>query len=97
MPPTLTRHEMDTLDRFQDVMLAKLNENAHKGGWKAIHPRELLLRARWELDELERAITTWEKCKTPVSKAFQGDAVAREAADVANYCVFIADVCGGLK
>ena len=66
-------------------MAEKLAANTHKGTWKHDDAFRLLVRLREEVEELHRAIET------------EGSAaIAREAADVANFAMFIADVVGGL-
>lgn len=69
---------------FVAAMRRKLAANAHKGGWKDCDPDWLLKRLRQEVDELEEAVQ-------------KGQGVLGEAADVANFAMFIADVCGELK
>jgi NTP pyrophosphatase (non-canonical NTP hydrolase) len=66
--------------RFAGVMHQKLYENRHKNHWSTVSAKWLLNRARQELRELARALEA-------------GDAreIAREAADVANFCMMIAD------
>jgi NTP pyrophosphatase (non-canonical NTP hydrolase) len=72
---------------FAEVMESKLDENRHKGrtGWRHMTPSWLLERLQVETRELERAM------KTKNSRD-----IAREAADVANFAMFIADKFGGL-
>lgn len=73
---------------FAVIMQEKLDDNAHKGGWANETPKQLLKRAKQELRELEAAVNNTYQSE---------DDIAREAADVANFCMMIADVCGGLK
>lgn len=70
---------------FADAMEARLLANDHKGGWSKDLPEWLLGRCEDELFELRRSIQ-WAS----------GHAVLDEAADVANFAMMIADVCGGL-
>ena len=72
--------------RFAEVMELKLLENSHKQGWGQLSPKWLLNRLRQETRELEGALKTG----TP-------ELIAREAADVANFAMMIADNAGGLK
>ena len=65
---------------FAQVMEKKLRENDHKSGWSKMSYNELLVRLRQETDELARAIGSGSD-----------SAVVSEAADVANFAMFIAD------
>lgn len=70
--------------QFAEMMEQKLDANRHKGnreGWAKIPPRELLRLLRREVRELDEAINL-------------GGDVAAEAADVANFAMMIADMCG---
>jgi hypothetical protein len=67
---------------FAQAMEAKLKENDHKGGWKACTPPWLMERLREEVHEPGSAVP---------------ERVLGEAADVANFAMFIADVCGALR
>lgn len=67
---------------FTERMEEKLMRNDHKGGWEVMGPRELIARARQELDELEQAVENKKG----------GAAIASEAADVANFVMMLADV-----
>lgn len=78
---------------FAVAMEAKLAENRHKGdrtGWLEVNPLLLLARLHKELEELERAIQGVGTAR------YINDDVIREAADVANYAMMIADACGEL-
>lgn len=73
---------------FAEVMEAQLRRNDHKPGWKHDEPDALLKRLREETEELQ------EVCDEQTSDS--GPEILREAADVANFAMMIADVCGGL-
>lgn len=73
---------------FARAMEAKLKENEHKGGWHDDLPDELMARLHEETEELENAIHP--------ARNRDPRRVLREAADVANFAMMIADVCGGL-
>jgi NTP pyrophosphatase (non-canonical NTP hydrolase) len=66
--------------RFVDVMLEKLDENRHKDHWSGMSQKWLLNRLRQETGELSRAI-----------KRGNATEIAREAADVSNFAMMIAD------
>ncbi len=66
--------------RFVDVMLEKLDENRHKGHWRDMSQKWLLNRLRQETGELRRAV-----------EGGNATEIAREAADVANFAMMIAD------
>jgi len=86
---------------FAELMEQKLRENDHKGGWKKELPSlDLLPRLREETEELDDAISHWG-AQVNWGKAalyLPGciERVGREAADVANFAMMIADVCGAL-
>jgi hypothetical protein len=82
---------------FARKMEAQLQANMHKGGrenWLKDHPHELCDRLVDELKEL------WELIEClGLNRAETGfkQSVIKEAADVANFAMFIADACGGLE
>lgn len=69
---------------FADAMERKLRANEHKGHWANEDILYLMRRMNDEVVELKRAIGS-------------GGAVLDEAADVANFAMMIADVCGALE
>lgn len=76
---------------FAKRMEAKLDLNRHKGdreGWIDDSARALLKRLREETKELARALDGAESRR---------ERAPDEAADVANFAMMIADVCGGVK
>jgi len=85
---------------FAQLMERQLRANDHKPGWKNDLAMDLLPRLREETDELEEATNRLAK------QLGWGDAalylessrnnVAREAADVGNFAMMIADVSGVL-
>lgn len=70
---------------FALEMEAKLRENDHKGHWRNCSLEYLRTRIHEELGEL---LTTLDA--VPVESSEQ---ITREAADVANFAMMIADVC----
>jgi len=68
---------------FSQNMESQLQRNDHKPGWKNDDPIALLRRIREETDELEEALN--KKIPT-VGK------IKKEAADVANFAMMIADI-----
>lgn len=70
---------------FSGVMEERLRANDHKGGWSHCSQRFLLARIFEEVFELEAAIE---------NGAIPAD-IESEAADVANFAMMLADVCGG--
>ena len=71
----------DEVAWFANEMERTLRDNDHKGVWHGMTLKQCLRRLRQETAELERAI---EKKETPAR-------ILREAADVANFAMFIAD------
>lgn len=91
---------------FAQAMEAKLRENDHKGrvGWKGEDTNWLLRRLREETDELASVVArqaigaaqyTGEAAQNERRDWYRPE-VTREAADVANFAMMIADVCGAL-
>lgn len=85
---------------FADLMEAQLRANDHKPGWKDDTDLDLFERLGEESAELLAALHRNAK------RLMWGDdwvmedtvlRVGREAADVANFALMIADVCGALK
>lgn len=81
---------------FADRMEKKLRENDHKGHWSRCTNRYLFVRLRTELRELVAAASgfrrmTKKKLSTDADLLAAGEAVMREAADVANFAMMIAD------
>ena len=74
-PPTVR----EPVSWFAQQMESKLIKNDHKVGWRHMTYRDLQRRIKDELEELYKAI-------------FWGEGnVISEAADVANFCMMIAD------
>lgn len=75
---------------FAHLMERQLRANDHKPGWKGHAPHDLAVRMFQEATEATWAIADW--------KDGTGDtqSVGTEAADVANFAMMIADVCGAL-
>lgn len=82
---TLMRDIEPTLQAMQAVDREKLSENEHKGHWRGATAMALMDRLYDEVFELAQAVRT----ESP-------RAVAREAADVRNFAMMVADVMGGL-
>lgn len=70
-----------TLAKFQLEMAKKLSKNSGKRTWRDMSISSMLTRLKWETKELEQAINA-EKSENEVKG---------EAADVANFAMFIAD------
>lgn len=71
----------DQVKWFAEQMEAKLQENDHKGGWENCSVEYLLNRLNEEAQELFYATETPNSMET----------IIREAADVANFAMMIAD------
>ena len=86
---------------FAELMEQKLRENDHKGGWKECNLTYLSDRIKDETRELFSLFQAWHLAKVghmsaptlPEVRRFIG----REAADVANFALMIADICGALR
>ena len=86
-----------------EAMISKLNEpqNLVKGDWKDCEFDYLLKRAAEELIELEEAVEKWQRFKRRGLDVFTineaAKEVLKEAADVANFPMMIADKVGALE
>jgi NTP pyrophosphatase (non-canonical NTP hydrolase) len=77
------RHWVDdheALQKFGNDMYLKLRENQHKAHWNTVTQQWLLNRCMEELKELQDAVN-----------ADDPGEIVREAADVANFALMIAD------
>jgi hypothetical protein len=70
---------------FAVAMETRLRANDHKGGWGSCSAAHLLSRVADEFKELKRAVGD-----------LNGGDILHEAADVANFAMMVADVCGAL-
>ena len=80
-------------------MERKLTANEHKPGWKQDSPFDLLRRLREEVVELVDAVndlTHVHMGQSPRTVQETTAAILLEAVDVANFALFVADVCGAL-
>ena len=87
---------------FARHMEAKLRENDHKGGWNDCERGWLLRRLGQEVGELRRALRANEQrlqraAWTDIGRDASRRRIAREAADVANFAMMIADASGALN
>lgn len=71
----------DSVRLFAGVMEEMLQKNDHKGGWETMTVDSLMGRLIEECCELEDAIDNGEAMEN----------VAHEAADVANFCMMVAE------
>lgn len=90
-PSSCERTVRSEVMQFAELMELALRDNDHKPGWRDDTARDLLRRASEELEELRDAIGRRGVAPSTPSQ------IAREAADVANFCMMIADVTGGLR
>ncbi len=74
---------------FAALMEKTLRSNDHKGGWGGDSVRWLRGRLHQEVEELDTAIKG-------LSRGVRPKEVAKEAVDVANFAMMIADRCGGM-
>lgn len=87
---------------FAQLMEAKLRDNDHKPGWRNDSWKALLERLREETVELEGALlhATFYDTSDRGARMNPADLLrngaAREAPDIANFAMMIADVCGAL-
>lgn len=94
-----------TVDYFAMEMKKKLDENKEKGDrdtWLCDDAKELLARLKEEVEELSElvALEASMPASMKASKAVMEELslqVAREAADVGNFAMMVADKLNGLK
>lgn len=80
---------------FAQAMERKLRDNDHKRGWVDDWPTDLMCRLQEEVDELQEVVERYENDTYPASVERKEEVLA-EAADVANFAMMVADVCGVL-
>lgn len=88
------------VEAFSKEMESKLQDNIHKGGregWEDDYPEDLLSRLKEEVSELEEALRLRNSLPLGASSPAMTSRITKEAADVANFAMMIADVCGGLN
>ncbi len=94
-----------TVERFTKVMRQKLEENEEKkgsdGAWRTSSLESLLEHLRDEVEELGKVVRQREHLPLgfKTSQALHDEMtkeIAREAADVANLAMMVADVVGEL-
>lgn len=96
---TMSTRTWPSVRAFAHWMEAKLDENIHKGdrnGWLKDDPHSLLRRLREEVDELEDAMNFWSSHGADGQIPAAVDRITREASDVGNFAMMIADWYGGL-
>lgn len=95
----MKRSQTEAFRRFVVLMRAKLRENEHKGDWDGCTTKWLLGRLHEETDELVIALSRikLERLERGGVSSATAEEVAREAADIANFAMMIADVVGGLE
>ncbi len=79
---------------FAYAMETKLRVNDHKGGWARCSNGYLLRRLRNETKELASALHRQNRSRKDWNS--HAPLILAEAADVANFAMMIADVCGNL-
>lgn len=87
-PVAVVQKYDDTLLPFFALMRRELHANAGKGdrpGWLAMPAETCLLEIFYHLGKLQKAV-----------KKGDGDGMSEYAADVANMCMMLLDICGAL-
>lgn len=87
-PAPVAQKYDDTLLPFLEMMRKELHANAGKGdrpGWLAMPAEICLLEIFYHLGKLQKAV-----------KKGDGDGMCEYAADVANMCMMLLDICGAL-
>lgn len=84
----------DEVVQFAQLMEVKMRKHDPSTRWKKSKRTDLYLALKKELEKLEPLV------KFPIEadkKTITPDDIASQAADVANFAMMIADVCGGLR
>jgi len=81
--------EQSSILAFSDLMLERLRENRSKGNWDNETYKYFLIKLATNLAELSNAFM--------FDSLENAETIARQAADVANYCMMIADRYGQLS
>lgn len=81
---------------FALAMEKRLRENDWKHGWKNEHRATLFDGLRKEVEELRVAANISCPACRRCTNEYALDMIKHEAADVANFAMFIADSCGVL-
>jgi NTP pyrophosphatase (non-canonical NTP hydrolase) len=81
-----------SVQAFAMAMEVGLRANDYKGGWEWEQPGHLMERLREETDELEAALEDWSNFAAPELL----ERIRKEAADVANFAMMIAQQAGDL-
>jgi hypothetical protein len=86
---------------FAEQMEKVLRDNDHKVGWSTMLPADLVALLKREVRELSQRVALLGKSATTgraagVWETTRASAV-KEAVDVANFAMFVADVLGGLE
>ncbi|MHC4501833.1 MAG: hypothetical protein ACYTFI_00895 [Planctomycetota bacterium] len=93
------------VDSFAAEMERELQANDHKGGWKDCSPWPLFAEMTNHKRALQRSVGDLLAMETDVAMGSHGDLpkqqqlidrIRDDAADVANFAMMIADVCGAL-
>lgn len=81
-------------------MEQELRANEHKGGWTGESPVRLAIRASQRAGGLLEEAEDYLEARRGLDPTYAGDiavSVGHEAADLANYAMMVADVCGALS
>jgi hypothetical protein len=80
---------------FAQLMEQKLQENEYKAGWRHLDGQDLIWKLRDRFYELEDCV--WVTPPENLTPAEVKHLISRDAADVANYAMMVADVKGDLS
>ena len=87
--PLALRPEVAAFAQAMESQLRKHDATRGKRGWQNDYPQPLMQRLRQEADELDTVLLLGLSPNKPAM-------ALAEAADVANFAMMVADVCGGL-
>jgi NTP pyrophosphatase (non-canonical NTP hydrolase) len=76
-------------------MERELAEHDDREGWKHVKTEWLFSRLLEEVEEVRQVLIDLDRDAAGIQER-AAERIGPEAADVANFCMFIADVCGAL-
>jgi len=80
-------HLREALRVFAERMEEELKKNEHRGGWKNQNPETMMAKLWDELYDLDDQVEGYLDGKG------DREQILKEAVDVANYAMFVADIC----
>ena len=93
--PVPAPHVRQEVWAFALLMERELAEHDDREGWKHVKTEWLFSRLLEEVEEVRQVLIDLDRDAAGIQER-AAERIGPEAADVANFCMFIADVCGAL-